>query len=132
MASAPSVLIVEDNYLLLEMLTSLCEQEGITVLAASSGEAALTMLRDGRTAIDWLFTDINLPGLIDGWEVAAAYRERHPRRPVIYTSTAARQGRRPVAGSLYVRKPFQIREILALARMMAAPHAADEGLRAAG
>ncbi|WP_232628994.1 response regulator [Methylobacterium sp. Leaf118] len=132
MASAPSVLIVEDNYLLLEMLTSLCEQEGMVVLAASSGEAALTMLRDGRTAIDWLFTDINLPGLIDGWEVAAAYRERHPRRPVVYASTAARQERRSVPGSLYVRKPFQIRDIVALARMMAAAGEVGEGMRAAG
>ncbi len=42
MVSRPTVLVVEDNYLLLEMLTHLCEQEGIAVLAASSGEAALT------------------------------------------------------------------------------------------
>lgn len=132
MVSRPTVLVVEDNYLLLEMLTNLCEQEGIAVLAASSGEAALTMLRDRRTAIDWLFTDINLPGLIDGWSVAAAYRERHPHRPVIYASTAARLERRTVPGSIYVRKPFQIREILALARMMAAAEVNQEGLRAAG
>ena len=132
MVSAPSVLIVEDNYLLLEMLTSLCEQEGISVLAASSGEAALTMLRDGAEAIDWLFTDINLPGLIDGWSVAAAYRERHPHRPVIYASTSARVERRTVPGSICVRKPFQVRENLALARMMAECHVSEEGLRAAG
>lgn len=132
MVSRPTVLIVEDNYLLLEMLTNLCEQEGIAVLAASSGEAALTVLREGRAAIDWLFTDINLPGLIDGWSVAAAYRERHPDRPVIYASTAARLERRTVPGSIYVRKPFQIREILALARMMAAVEVSQEGLRAAG
>ena len=132
MVSRPTVLVVEDNYLLLEMLTHLCEQEGIAVLAASSGEAALTMLRDGRAAIDWLFTDINLPGLIDGWTVAAAYRERHPRRPVIYASTQPQLERRTVPGSIYVRKPFQIREILALARMMAVESANPEALRAAG
>lgn len=132
MVSRPTVLIVEDNYLLLEMLTNLCEQEGITVRAASSGEAALTMLRDGRATIDWLFTDINLPGLIDGWSVAAVYRERHPDRPVIYASTLPRLERRSVPGSIYVRKPFQLREILALARMMAAGGASQEALRAAG
>ncbi|SFL61078.1 response regulator [Methylorubrum salsuginis] len=132
MVSRPTILIVEDNYLLLEMLTHLCEQEGIAVLAASSGEAALTMLRDGRAAIDWLFTDINLPGLIDGWEVAAAYRERHPQRPVIYASTLPRLERRTVPGSIYVRKPFQIREILSLARMMAVESRTPEALRATG
>lgn len=132
MVSRPTVLIVEDNYLLLEMLTQLCEQEGIAVLAASSGEAALTMLRDGRTAIDWLFTDINLPGLIDGWTVAAAYRERHPQRPVIYASTSPPSERRSVTGSIYVRKPFQIREIIGLARMMAGTDPQHQTLRAVG
>lgn len=132
MASSPSVLIVEDNYLLQEMLTSLCEQHGIRVLAASSGEDALTMLRQRGAEIDWLFTDIALPGLIDGWEVAAAYRERHPRRPIIYASTSARVERRTMPGSIFVHKPFQIREIVAMARMMTSEEAGAAPLRAAG
>lgn len=131
MAPAPSVLIVEDNYLLLEMLSSLCEQQGIHVLAASSGEDALTMLRQRGCEIDWLFTDIALPGLIDGWEVASAYRERHPRRPVIYASTAARLERRTVPGSIFVHKPFQVREIIGLAKMMANAAGEETLLRAA-
>jgi CheY-like chemotaxis protein len=132
MSAVPSVLIVEDNYLLLEMLTSLCEQQGIRVLAASTGEAALTMLRQRAAEIDWLFTDISLPGLIDGWEVASAYRACHPRRPVIYASTAVQIERRTVPGSIFVHKPFQVREIISLARMMASAAGQDELLRAAG
>ena len=132
MRVAPTVLIVEDNFLLLELLTRLCEQEGMRVLAASSGEAALTTLRAGSAAIDWLFTDIHLPGLIDGWTVAAAYRERHPHRPIIYASTSARTERRTVSGSIYVRKPFEPREILALATMMAASNGAEDALQVAG
>ena len=131
MNTAPSLLIVEDNYLLLEMLTSLCEQHGLRVLSASSGEAALTMLRQRAAEIDWLFTDIVLPGLIDGWTVAAAYRERRPHRPVIYASTRVRTEGRTVPGSIFVHKPFQVREILALARMIAV-EGVDAPLRAAG
>lgn len=119
MRPTASVLLVEDNYLLLEMLTGVCEREGIRVLSASTGEAALTMLRSRAEAIDWLLTDINLPGLIDGWTVADAYRQRHPTRPVIYTSTAPHLGQRTVPGSVFVRKPFQMREIIALARSIA-------------
>ncbi|GJE46573.1 response regulator [Methylobacterium soli] len=119
MTSTPTVLIVEDSFLLLEMLTNLCEQEGIRVVEASSGEAALTILRRRGAEIDWLFTDIRLPGLIDGWTVADSYRAIHPDRPVIYASTGPAQERRTVPGSLYVQKPYQVREIIALARMMA-------------
>lgn len=132
MRAAPTALIVEDNYLLLEMLTKLCEHEGMRVLAASSGEAALTTLRAGGEAIDWLFTDIRLPGLIDGWTVADAYRERHPHRPIIYASTSAPIEGRTVSGSIFVRKPFQARDILALARMIVASNGAESGLRTAG
>ena len=120
MSSATTLLIVEDNYLLLETLTRLCEREGMRVLAASSGEAALTVLRDGGETIDWLFTDIVLPGLIDGWTVASAYRERHPQRPIIYASTTAQIEGRTVPGSLYLRKPFETREFAELASVMAA------------
>ena len=87
MRPAQSVLIVEDSYLLLEIVASLCETHGIRVIEASTGEAALTVLRERGGAIDWLFTDIHLPGLIDGWTVAHAFRAIHPDRPVVYTST---------------------------------------------
>ncbi|GEP08828.1 response regulator [Methylobacterium gnaphalii] len=132
MTQSASVLIVEDNYLLLEMLSSLCEQQGIRVFAASSGEDALTMLRQRASEIDWLFTDISLPGLIDGWEVAAAYREQNPRRPVIYASTAPHIARRTVPGSIFVHKPFQVREIISLAKMMVLAEGEESLLSAAG
>ena len=125
-----TVLIVEDNYLLLEMLVALFEQEGLTPLTASSGEAALTLLRQRGAEVDWLFTDIRLPGLIDGWTVAEAFRAQHPDRPVVYTSSGSGRHPRAVPGSLYLRKPFQIREVNALVRMMR-EGVSDAGLRAA-
>ena len=122
----PVLLVVEDNYILLEMLTTLCEREGITVVTTSSGEDALTFLRGNGGAVDWLFTDINLPGLIDGWTVAEAYGALNPGRPVIYASASRRPERASVPGSLYLRKPFQVAEIIELARMMADPTYIDD------
>lgn len=119
MIGTPRVLIVEDNFLLLDMLTIQCQRAGLAVVSASSGEDALTLLRTRGFDFDWLLTDINLPGMIDGWTVALAFREVRPDRPVIYASTNAYFDRRPLRGSLSVRKPFQICEIVALARMMA-------------
>ena len=118
MTPAPSVLLVEDSYLLLEIVASLCAEQGIRVIEASSGEAALTVLRAQGGGIDWLFTDIRLPGLIDGWSVAEAFRSLHPDRPVVYTSTAPALPPRAVRASLYLRKPFQIRDIQHLVQRM--------------
>ncbi|WP_425375159.1 response regulator [Methylobacterium nonmethylotrophicum] len=115
----PCVLIVEDSYMLLELLVTLCEQHGVETLTASSGEAALTLLREHGPRIDWLLTDIRLPGLVDGWGVAEAYRQIQPHRPVIYSSTTANLNHPAVPGSIFVTKPFVIADILRLARMMA-------------
>lgn len=117
----PVVLVVEDNYVLLEILTNLCEREGVAVVSASSGEDALAFLRERGSEVDWLFTDINLPGLIDGWTVAEAYAALNPGRPVIYASAARRPERVCVEGAVFLRKPFRVADIVELARMMAAP-----------
>ncbi|MDP4021644.1 response regulator [Methylobacterium sp. NEAU 140] len=131
MPRAQCVLIVEDSYLLLEIIASLCETQGIRVIEASTGEAALTILRERGDEIDWLFTDINLPGLIDGWTVATAYRAMHPDRPVVYTSADAGRRGRGVPGSLFLRKPFQVREVNQTVRLMV-QGLADAPVRAAG
>lgn len=133
MANGHSALVVEDNYLLLDMLTGLIEREGTRVIAASSGEAALATIREKGHAIEWLLTDINLPGLIDGWTVADAFRTVNPGRPVIYSSTAGRIDRRSVPGSIFLRKPFRMHDVVAIARMMmGAEVPAAAPLRAAG
>ncbi|MCJ2083256.1 response regulator [Methylobacterium sp. J-090] len=120
MDSRCRVLIVEDNYLLLDMLTRVCEQGGLHVIPASSGEAALTAIRETGRAIDWLFTDINLPGLVDGWSVADAFRALHPGRPVVYASSGTHPRGRAVSDSLFVAKPFRMQPIAELARGIAA------------
>ena len=122
------VLIVEDNYLLLDMLSRVFDQGGLSVVAVSSGEAALTSIRETGPTINWLFTDINLPGLVDGWSVADAFRALHPRRPVVYASSGTYPRNRAVSDSLFVAKPFRMQPIAELARGIAAA----SGLRAAG
>lgn len=135
MRNGQQVLVVEDNYLLLDILTSVCEREGVRVVAASSGEAALAAIRQKGDQIHWLLTDINLPGLIDGWVVADAFRTINPGRPVIYASTDGWIDRRSVPGSIFLRKPFRMHDVVALVRMMLAsePSARDlSPMRAAG
>ncbi|MGF3026362.1 hypothetical protein ACQVP2_26510 [Methylobacterium aquaticum] len=56
--------------MLLELLVILCAQHGVATLTASSGEAALALLRQHGERINWLLTDIRLPGAVDGWAVA--------------------------------------------------------------
>ena len=81
----PTVLMVEDEMLLGNVVADELEEAGYRVLSAMTGEEALALL-EGAEPIDLLFTDIRLPGLIDGWHLAEAARRLRPDLPVIYAS----------------------------------------------
>jgi hypothetical protein len=76
-----SILIVEDEPLTQEVTTHYLERAGFTVHCAATGESALAILRQEGGAVDWLLTDLNLPGSIDGWIVGAVFHCGRPRHP---------------------------------------------------
>lgn len=100
----PTVLIVEDEELVREVASAEFEDSGFTVLEAVDGDAALAHL--AATAIDVLFTDIRLPGAIDGWEVARRARALFPGLPVIYATGFTGGELQIVPGGRFVGKPY--------------------------
>lgn len=56
------------------------------VATAETGERALRMLRQAPRRIDWLFTAIRLPGLVDGWMLADEFHRARPGKTVILAS----------------------------------------------
>jgi len=111
-ASKARLLIVEDDGDLHELFARIARREGYETISASTGEEALSILR-GPERIDWLLTDVRLPGVIDGWVVGSEFTLNHPLRPVIYASAYAPDFARQVAGSVFMRKPVKIKEIVA-------------------
>ncbi len=85
-AGARRILVVEDDVVLRDMLVKGLRKAGYSVLAADTGERALHLLREWSERIEWLFVDISLPGVIDGWVVGSEFTLNHPLRPVIYAS----------------------------------------------
>jgi len=116
------VLVVEDQWLLRDTIVTYLRDAGCIVLEADSGQSALEFLRDGEP-IDVVFTDIQLPGPLNGWDVGQSFREAHADMPVIYTSGCPVQPPREVAGSLFFDKPYDPRRILEACRKLA-EHAA--------
>ena len=111
----PTVLIVEDEALVREVATFEFEDAGYRVLGAEDGGTALALLA-GEEQIDLLFTDIRLPGDIDGWTIADRARAMRPGLPVIYATAYSSESARPVADSRFVRKPYLPTAIIATAR----------------
>jgi CheY-like chemotaxis protein len=111
-----TILIVEDDPITRAIVVRYFEMAGLRVFQAESGEDALGILRARGRAIDWLFTDIVLPGEISGWIVGAEFNLNHPLRPVIYATASAERGREQAAGSVFIQKPYSPKDVFAVFR----------------
>ncbi|MCJ2035909.1 response regulator [Methylobacterium sp. J-068] len=117
------ILLVEDEALLLEVITADLEDAGFGVFQAETAEGAMNILRAG-SSVDLLFTDIRLPGQMDGWQLAEAARTLRPDLPVIYATGFSQTPPRLIDGSLFFTKPYRATAIIrAIQSLTAAPGA---------
>jgi CheY-like chemotaxis protein len=101
-----SVLVVEDEPLILDIVADELNDAGFTVLQATTGEEAVAIL-NSVPLIDLLLTDIRLPGSVDGWGVAEHARERFSKLPVIYVTGYSAKPVRQVPDSVLLMKPYR-------------------------
>jgi PAS domain S-box-containing protein len=101
----PAVLIVDDSAEVAEVTSSLFEHLGYDTLYRDSAEAALQLLADGAK-IDLVFSDIVMPGTIDGVGLASEIRSHYPGLPVILTTGYSDVARAAPADLRILRKPF--------------------------
>jgi CheY-like chemotaxis protein len=104
------VLVVEDDFLIRELVVEALREAGYHVIHASTGEEALAWCK--RQVADVLVTDIRLPGDIDGWQIAEHCRQHDPKLPVVYATGFSPVKPRPVPGSLSLRKPYHPEEVV--------------------
>ncbi|MEW6079789.1 MAG: response regulator [Thermodesulfobacteriota bacterium] len=109
-----TILMVEDDQAILKFGTTVLEQLGYTVLAASFPEKALDLIQSGEHSIDLLLTDVIMPGM-NGRELAQRIREMMPGISCLYISgyTADVLGKAELTekGTGFLSKPFTIREL---------------------
>ena len=113
-----TILVVEDEVMLLQILAEELEDLGYRVLATMRGDEALKQLQAAALAVDLLITDIRLPGALDGWTVAEEARRIKPELPVIYVTGYSANAPREVPGSILISKPYRLTAIINAARQL--------------
>ena len=100
------LLLVEDEFLISDMVAEDLSEQGFVVCAVANASDALSHL--ASAAVDILFTDVNLPGGMDGMTLARRAREMNPDLPVVYASGHANAFdlERCVPGSIFIAKPY--------------------------
>src|SRR5580700_2917182 len=81
----PVVLVVEDEFLIRMNAAEMIEEAGFEVVEASNADEAVAIL-EARLDIAVVFTDIQMPGSMDGLKLAKAVRDRWPPIHIVATS----------------------------------------------
>jgi len=112
-AIKPTVLIVEDEMLLRMRTVDIVEDAGFTPLEAVNADDALALL-ESRSDIELLFTDIQMPGTMNGLKLAHAVHERWPLIKIILVSgqVTPNEEDRP-ANSRFFGKPVEVQQMIA-------------------
>ena len=106
------ILVVEDEILIRTLIAEELRDRGFTVMAANSADAAKSVL-DAGNEVDLVFSDVRLPGAMDGVELARHVQSRYPGLPVILTS-ADIGPEVPKVSTHFVPKPYRISEVVEL------------------
>lgn len=114
MASGPTnVLVVEDEMVLRMRAVDIVQDAGFTAVEAVNGDQALAIL-EARSDIDLLFSDIQMPGGIDGLMLAHAVHVRWPSIKIILVSGQVKvsDADKP-ADSRFIGKPLDAKQMVA-------------------
>lgn len=120
-ASPAVVLIVEDEPLLRELAVEVVEEAGFVTLEAGDGDEAIALL-EARPDIAVLFTDVNMPGSMDGLTLAQKVRVRWPRIKILVASGLIRLKQSDLpSNSVFLEKPYRGEAVIAQLRALIGP-----------
>jgi two-component system, response regulator PdtaR len=111
-APEPLILVVEDQEILRLYAADLLEEHGFRVVEAQNAAAALKVL-ETRNDVRLLFTDIQMPGALDGMDLAREVHQRWPRVLLVITSGQKKPTEAEIPDhGRFVAKPYRAAELL--------------------
>ena len=113
MSAEPQIVVVaEDEWIIRETAVEVLTQAGFTVVEAADGAGALAAIMQRPAEVRALFTDVRMPGSIDGLELARRARALVPDLAILVASGRMTPGADELPpGSLFLSKPYSAREI---------------------
>jgi DNA-binding response OmpR family regulator len=113
---ARTILVVDDDAPILHCVRRILEQANYVVLTSPSGDHAWNVIARGDVRLDFVLTDIVMPGSIDGLALAAKIRQREVKLPVVFMTGALPEDDEYLAEitrkKLLLRKPFSAKQLV--------------------
>ena len=105
--NSPYALVADDDFLVRMDAETIMEDAGFHALSAGNGVEAVKLLEDHAGSIVLLFTDVEMPGGPDGFELARTTARRWPDISIVVASGGVKPGVNDLPeGALFLDKPF--------------------------
>jgi DNA-binding NtrC family response regulator len=114
--SVPTILVVEDEVGIRLPLCAFLRESGFKVVAAETAMGAIELIELGVDEIDLIFSDIRMPGTMDGLGLAQWVHENRPGTPVLLTTAddyLANAGRKLLTVRKVFPKPYKMHAVVA-------------------
>jgi CheY-like chemotaxis protein len=115
----PSVIVVEDESLIRMLLVDVLTEAGFDVVEASRADEAQDILHANAAEIDVIFTDIHMPGPMNGLDLAGHAQLHWPWISVLVASGKTPPGQVP-ANSRFIPKPYVLGEVVSKVQKLTA------------
>lgn len=108
---AGTILLVEDEALIRVVICETLQDRGFKVLEAANANEAIQIIEQAQVEIDLVFTDVRMPGAMDGFGLVRWIRASRPHVPVIVASGdvgKANGANLPDIGAMFIPKPYDL------------------------
>jgi CheY-like chemotaxis protein len=120
---SPVVLVVEDDWLLRLIAVEVVEDAGLVAIEAANADEAIALL-ECRADIAVIFTDVDMPGSMDGLKLAHAVRHRWPPIKIIIVSGKTHLSNAELpSDARFFSKPYSAPNMISELRSLVAPSA---------
>lgn len=100
-----TILVAEDEVLVRHDISEYLREHGFNVVEANSAAEAIQVLKDSLP-VAAVFTDVRMPGTIDGIDLARYVQKHHPEIPVLITSGHMQSTELPSDLARLIDKPY--------------------------
>jgi len=117
----PAILVVEDEILIRFVISGYLQECGFRVYEAGTAAEAIEILEAERAAIDLVFSDVRMPGEMDGFGLAQWIRKSPPGLPIVLTSGDAKKSaiaKELCEGDPFFAKPYDVAQVIAQIRTL--------------
>lgn len=121
----PTILLVDDELSLRELTAMVLQNQGFRVLQAGNGTEAMEVWKWHAPRIDLLFTDLVMPGNLNGLDLAEIFQKENPTLKIICMTgnldNLPRQGTSELANIRYLQKPCSPKDVNGALRALIEP-----------